>query len=146
MCKKKRYTMFIITGVLMLFSFLAVSSTVQAKSDVKLKVISVKQKKNKIVVKIKISNNTKKFIEFSDEIVLYEKRKQKWKKMKWNEKHSTSDTLLGLEAGTSNKYTFIINPEELEKKVSLKKRYRIGIEVGGKYGKTKKIKLKKKAS
>ncbi len=146
MCKKRKYTLFIIVGVMLLLSVFTVSSTVQAKSDIKLKVTNVKQKKNKIFVKMKISNDTKKFIEFSDEIVLYEKRNKKWKKMKWNENHSTSDALLGLEAGTGRKYTFVINCEHLAKKINYKKRYRIGIEIDGKYKKTKKVKIKKRAS
>ena len=133
-------------GVMILLSLFATSSNVQAKSDIKLKVTNVKQKKNKIVVKMKISNNTKKFIEFSDEIVLYEKRKQKWKKMKWNETHATSDSLFGLEAGTSRKYTFIVNLGDLVKEVKAGKSYKIGIEIDGKYKKTKKIKIKKRAS
>lgn len=144
--KKKTYNLFLLTIFMVFLSFVVSTPTVQSKSDVKLKVLSVKQKKGRYSIEMKISNSTKSFVEFSDDIVLYEKRKKKWKKIKWNKHHCTSDTLYGLNPGTSGTYTFFINQEELTRKIMRGKKYRIGIEIDGKYKKTKKIRLKKRAS
>lgn len=146
MGKGKKCFLFILTGFMIFLSLFVTSSTVQAKSDVKLKVLSVKQKKSRYRIEMKIRNSTESFVEFSDEIVLYEKRKKKWKKIKWNKNHCTSDTLYGLNPGTSGTYTFFINQEELTRKIMRGKKYRIGIEIDGKYKKTKKIRLKKRTS
>lgn len=140
---KKNYALFMLVILAAFLPVFLTTSTVEAKSDVKLKIIRIKQKKDKLCVKVKISNNTKRFVEISSESVLYERKNHKWKKMKWNEKHATSDTLFGLDAGASRTYTFCVNFDELVKEVQVGKSYRMGIEIDGKYKKTRKIKVKK---
>ena len=123
-------------AVLMIVIFTLSSGTVSieaSKNSGQVKLLSINNKRKCIKVKVKIINNSKKYLSFGEKFSLYkETGSGKWKKIKCNDKFVIPDIEYILFAGKNMKKTFYINKEAFKENIEVNKRYMIKFRISGK--------------
>lgn len=137
--KKKKIIAILLLTIIILSN---IENPVHAsENNVRIKVLSVKNNRQFVKVKVKIMNKTKRTISFGEKFSLYKRSNGKWEKIKWKDNYAFYDVKYILRKGKTAKRVFYVNKEALKEKLEKKKRYMIRFRISGKK-KAVKFKLK----
>lgn len=95
--------------VLLAFAMFTTTPTMAKTKGVKVKVVGVKNSSKSVNVKMKITNNTKKSVEYGSYFDLYKKKSGKWRKVSWKGARIFDDESHVLLPGSTAKQKYILS-------------------------------------